>query len=115
MWYDSNNEIYPQDVKIIKLTKNTKIALKNKDIESLDDLKQQMRETLSENNEKQYFISVSSTSGKNDEAFTLRDFSRMEKETCIIFVPWQSKINDRNEFRLCVVDRKFSCCSPQKL
>lgn len=46
--------------------------------------------------------------------FDLREFNQGDKDTYIILVPWNPKIDSRNKFRLFVVNRKLSCCSPQK-
>ena len=132
VWYGVTKSA-PPGVKMIKLTESEKIALHIKDTSYLKELKQQFSDIINEDIGKQYFVRTSSTSGKNEkptepfdqpdkilehlmsvEEFDLREFNQDNKDTYIILVPWNPKIDSRNEFRLFVVDRKLTCCSPQK-
>lgn len=129
--YQLWHHVAPPGVKMIKLSLATKDALYNKNIKDLSEIKSQLEEVL--DGKQQYFVRTSSTSGKNEKyvepfndpnrvlthllsvkEFALREFGRPEKDTFIIFVPWNLDIDSRTEFRLFVVNRKLTCASPQK-
>jgi len=79
-----------------------------------------------------YFVRLSSTSGKNEKPvepfndvhkiithlcsvklFAEQEFSK-DKDTYLILVPWQDKIDSRCEFRIFVVNKKLVAASPQR-
>jgi uncharacterized protein len=132
VWYNET-PCAPQGVQMIKLTDAEKQALHLKDRDGSETLRHRISEVLNNNPGIHYFIRTSSTSGKNEksiksydrsddivehlidcEEFDLREFSHSDKPTHIIMVPWNPWINQRNEFRIFVVKRKLSCCSPQR-
>jgi hypothetical protein len=131
VWYEEKKGICPIGIKMVKLSGTEKVSLMKKDLSCLNELIAQFNEIFKER--KPYFVRTSSTSGKNRipikpfdntddvlkylisvDEFVLREFNRKEKDTYIIFIPWNSCINARNEFRLFVVNRKLTCASPQK-
>ncbi len=130
VWYDITKGA-PADVKMIKLSQGMKEALCAKDLNNLKELKLLIEKVC--DGKQQYFVRTSSTSGKNEipvklfsdpdkiithllsvKEFVSREFERYEKDTYIIFVPWNPKIDSRTEFRLFIVNRKLTAASPQK-
>jgi len=84
-------------------------------------------------NENKFFVRTGSTSGKNtvpicscstskeilghllkNPEIQLREWNRFDKNTYIICIPWNDNINQRNEFRLFVINNKIVALSPQK-
>lgn len=82
--------------------------------------------------DKQYFVRLSSTSGKNYtplrpytsanqivsllstcKAYVDKEYKR-NKPTYLILVPWNDSIDSRNEFRMFVVNRRVTAASPQR-
>jgi uncharacterized protein len=132
VWYNET-KCAPRGVKMIQIFGMEKIFLHGKEKSQLKRLLQCITDVLNENAGVRYFVRTSSTSGKNEksivpfdqpdkildhlmsvEEFDQREFTQDNKHTYIILVPWNTKIDSRNEFRLFVVDRKLVCCSPQK-
>lgn len=136
-WYQDNN-ICPPGVKMIRLSKEDKSLIRQMKLNDLNGLRAQIDEIIQD--KQKYFVRTSSTSGVkrvnesnqyevlakpydnteeilihllSDTEFRIRDFSE-DKDTYIIFVPWNPMINHRNVFRLFVVNRKLTCMSPKK-
>jgi len=129
VWYSPELPNGPKDVKIIRISDSEKAALLNKDLTALTDLEAKISDNIE--NGKEYFVRLSSTSGKNEKAvrpfgkavdiikhlmsvklFAEREYSR-DKETCLILMPWQNIISNRCEFRIFVVNDKLTAASPQ--
>ena len=83
-------------------------------------------------NDEQYFIRLSSTSGKNEKSvepfsdpdeiinhivsvklFVDQEYKRENKESYLILMPWNENIDDRYEFRIFVVNNKLTAISQQ--
>lgn len=139
VWYSPYIPNGPQQVKLIHLSDMTKKVLldiyekkrPNYD-KNLEKLHKKLRKHMMPNTE--YFIRLSSTSGKNEKAvkpftkptdiidhitsvkqFVVQEYSR-DKDTYLVLIPWMDINNfDTNyEFRIFVHNRKLTAASPQK-
>ena len=83
-------------------------------------------------NGEEYFIRMSSTSGKNEKSlrsftrtddildhitgmklFVDQEYKRLDKESYLILIPWNNQIESRHEFRIFVVNNKLTGVSQQ--
>jgi hypothetical protein len=129
IWYSSDIPNGPKNVKIIRISDSEKAALLNKDLTALEGLETMISDSMESG--KEYFVRLSSTSGKNEKAvrpfnsaidivkhlvsvklFADREYNR-DKETCLIMMPWLSRISNRCEFRIFVVNDRLTAASPQ--
>lgn len=142
VWYNSNIPNGPKNVKIIHIPDTIKkillrIYMKEINIcdEELYNFKKQIKKCIINENEHQtleYFVRLSSTSGKNIKAiepfrneneiishltsnklFATQEYSR-DKDTYLIMIPWNELIIPKYEFRIFVVNNKLTGASPQK-
>lgn len=135
LWYNSDLNLGPRDTKLIKITddiKNVLISMyesQEKYSSELDNLKNQIQNIIKDGNK--YFIKLSGTSGKNEKGinkfsnaediiahlasvklFVYQEYKR-DKDTYLILVKWDDKIELRNEFRIFVFNRKITGISQQ--
>jgi hypothetical protein len=135
IWQDSYIEDFPQNVEFIYINKDTKKLLldlhDHKVVKSkkLDKLKIQIAMKMNINT--QYFMRLSATSGKNyravkpmcnveevidnlikNDIFVKREYLR-EKDTYLFLMPWNDKIEKRNEFRIFVKGGKLTGITQQ--
>lgn len=80
-----------------------------------------------------YFVKTGCTSGKNkvpiypcrgakeitnrlleNPELHMREWSNLQKESLVFLLPWNDKINARNEFRAFVAHGRITCLSPQR-
>lgn len=97
----------------------------------LDEFKERLRDSMIGGRD--YFVRLSSTSGKNIKSvrpfnniddiithitshklFVEQEYKR-EKDSCLILIPWNDDIDDRFEFRIFVVDGKLTGASQQNV
>lgn len=134
-WYHRGIPNGPKDVSMLYIDNTTKKILaemyENKSIEDqrLDQFKGLINSRLQRN--KKYFIRLSSTSGKNtksieplrtsediirrlvtNQEFYEREYTR-DKDTSLILIPWNPKIEKRYEFRIFVKDGVLTGASQQ--
>ncbi len=130
MWYQHIKELpcAPKDVQLLEIPIDVKSLLLRGE-QPPDMFKQQIDDVLDGGQE--YFIRLSSTSGKNEtpvrpfsnsfeiiehlkrcKLFRSREYER-DKPTYLILIPWNSMIDARNEFRIFVCDGVLCCASPQ--
>ncbi len=139
VWYSYlKNQIYvPQNVVLIPIYADVKkifVTLYTNNKKYSDDIALKQLKNDIEINMKadtQYFIRLSSTSGKNEKSlvpfsnasdiishisslklFIDQEYNR-EKESYLILIPWNNDIDDRYEFRIFVVDGKLTAVSQQ--
>jgi hypothetical protein len=135
LWYNSNLNLGSPDTKIIKITDDIKKVLINmyenqeKYSNELDEFKNTIQNELISGDE--YFIKLSGTSGKNEKGinkfskandiishlasvklFVDQEYKR-EKDTYLILIKWNDKIELRNEFRIFVFNKKITGISQQ--
>jgi len=133
VWYNPDIPNGPKNVKLIKMSNKIKEHFLNKDVTDFDDLitfKNNIQLCLEPN--KDYFIRLSSTSGKNEKSirpfndvnkiikhlmsvklFEEQEYSQ-DKETYLIISPWNNIIDPRCEFRIFVVNNRITAASPQR-
>lgn len=132
-WYSPDIPNGPKDVILIQIDDATKKSLLNRNSKDVGVIK------LIENVKKvivpgqEYFMRLSGTSGKNEKAvtpmktaeaivdrllhldtFRSREYERVDKDTCLVLMPWNDKIDSRCEFRIFVVNNKLTAASPQR-
>ena len=139
VWYNSNIPNGPKNVKIIHIPDTIKkilLGIYMKEIsisdEVLDSFKNEIKKCMIDGvKDVEYFVRLSSTSGKNTKAitpftnvnkiishlisnklFATQEYSR-DKDTYLIMVPWNELIIPRYEFRIFVVNNKLTGASPQ--
>jgi hypothetical protein len=136
IWYDyiKNNDNMPQNVVLIPIDQNFKdtfVELYNSNEKYSNQLENFKNDIEVKMKHEQYFIRLSSTSGKNEksvESFKSVDdiishissvklFIDQEyiqkKESYLIMMPWNDYIDDRYEFRIFVVNYKLTAVSQQ--
>jgi len=137
VWYSPYIPNGPQSVKLIHIPDTTKkVLLQMHDTRKyipnvhLSKLERKIQKHMMPNTS--YFVRLSSTSGKNEKSvepfdspykiimhlssvklFVDQEFKR-DKDTYLILVPWQNKIDTRNEFRIFIHNKKLVAASPQK-
>lgn len=142
IWFNSELKNGPQDVQMIYISLEIKdILLELHDNyhdysvrfslpEKLNDFLGQITNKMEAG--KEYFMRLSSTSGKNDRAimpmcnvddilnnliknkiFVKREYMRKNKDTYLILIPWNDKMDERYEFRIFVKDDKLVGASQQ--
>ena len=135
LWYNSDLELGPSNTKLIKITDDVKKVLismyENQQKYSIElrEFKNKIENVLIPGNE--YFVKLSGTSGKNEKSinkfsnsndiifhlasvklFVDQEYKR-DKETYLILVKWDDKIELRNEFRIFVYNKKITGISQQ--
>jgi hypothetical protein len=105
---------------------------KAENIEILRSFEKDINEVLESSQNKEYFIRLSSTSGKNEKAvepfsssldiishissvklFVEREFKKVGKECYLIMMPWNNTLEQRYEFRIFVMNNKLTAVSQQ--
>ncbi len=137
LWYDPHSPYMPLNVSMIEVSPEIKpLFLKmqkmNIFIDSNDlQIFANNIDAIMKKGEK-YFIRMSSTSGKNEKSiepvstvnevmrrlstiklFSKKEYERIDKQSYLIILPWNDKIDPRYEFRIFVVNGKLTCASPQ--
>lgn len=140
-WYTTNIPNGPKNIELIKITNEMKELFtvhmytgKNFDMKNseLCKLKQKIDDSLIKIKAEKYFIRLSGTSGKNEvsvepmynsdeiinhlasvKQFMYREYSKLYKDTYLIIMPWNDKIDPRYEFRIFVVNGKLTGISQQ--
>lgn len=136
-WYSNDILNGPKNIKLIKIDDDIKrilISLYNNNLLTEDDnylLNNFRNKILTESDNDKYFIRVSSTSGKNEkpvepfydvdtiishlasvELFVLQEYNKI-KDSYLILMPWNDKIDTRYEFRIFVFNNKLVGASQQ--
>ena len=138
IWYDSHMVNGPKDVQMIYISPEIKDILfefyKNHNdktlLDKLTTFKNQIRDKMESG--KEYFMRLSSTSGKNwrdiipmanmddiinnltkNKIFLDREYSRRNKDTNLILIPWNDKMDKRYEFRIFVKNGQLVGASQQ--
>jgi len=141
LWYNPALKNGPQKVKLIHITPEIKHALielyeskcnnnKLSNNKLINTFKQQIEKNIDPCTK--YFIKLSGTSGKNEKSINMFDnadeilkhlvsvklfvdqeYKRTDKETYLILVKWDDKIDLRYEFRIFVVNNKITGISQQ--
>ena len=102
------------------------------ELNELTNFKQKINNSIKKINVEKYFVRLSGTSGKNEKSvepmhnsdeiinhlasvkqFLYREYSKLNKETHLIIMPWNDKIDQRYEFRIFVVNGKLTGISQQ--
>ncbi len=118
----------PSGVKLLEIPHEVKQLLLN-GLDVPDQFRRELDSMIAGG--EQYFVRLSSTSGKNDtpvrpysntqeiishlqrcKLFRSREYSR-DKPSWLILIPWNDTIDARNEFRIFVVDGVLCAASPQ--
>jgi hypothetical protein len=138
-WYSPTITNGPQKVSLVKVPNHMKPILKGRAIvgslnlplqEEMKDLHDEIHKVMEP--DVSYFMRMSSTSGKNEvpirpfnnalevmqalvrnPLFMRQEFNEMEKDSYIILVPWNHRMESKTEFRIFVVDGKLTCASQQ--
>lgn len=132
-WYSPNLPNGPKDVILIHLNEALKNSLLKRNAEDVNIVKliDSVKKVISPG--QQYFMRLSGTSGKNEKAvtplktaneivdrllsvdmFRRREYERSDKDTYLVLMPWNDKIESRCEFRIFVVNNKLTAASPQR-
>ncbi len=145
IWYSylETNQVIntPQNVILIPISTELKrifVELYKSNEKYSDDINDEELKQFKNNiemqmdNNTQYFIRLSSTSGKNEKSvkpfsnaceiishiasvklFVEQEYNRENKESYLILMPWNNNINDKYEFRIFVVGNKLTAISQQ--
>jgi hypothetical protein len=148
-WHNPNLINGPKNVSLVPITTQLKEIMldiyasqksycdyikdiKVENIEILKSFEKEINKVLEANPNTEYFIRLSSTSGKNEKSvepfstsldiishissvklFVDQEFKRFEKDTYLIIMPWNNNIEPRSEFRIFVVNDKLTAVSQQ--
>lgn len=131
-WYSPEIPNGPKDVTLIRIDEATKKSLCEKKGDDTN-VKQLLEHVGRELHGNDFFMRLSGTSGKNEKSvtplktveqiverllrvdtFRSREYERLDKETYLVLMPWNDKIDPRCEFRIFVVNNRLTAASPQR-